>query len=115
MTPDMHELAKLATEKYDHIDSLEQIRPPYPAHGTSNWWALRLRYEQILNARLCRERAGKVYPTEQRDVLAKWTALGHEQSTKDYERDGKSREQWLEGTSEPTDLSAAVQATRRVG
>ena len=89
--PDMRAMARLATENYDHLESLEQIRPPFPSHGSPNWWALRLRYEQLLESRMRRLRNGstiKFPDTAAMDEAAKWTALGNEHAQAIYERRG---------------------------
>lgn len=103
--PDMRDMARLATEDYSRIDSIEAINSrdlKYPAYGTPNWWALRARYETLLAARLRNERRdprgreSKFSPEDERHyVAAKWCALGNEQATADYERKGKTRDWWL--------------------
>ena len=50
--PSLRDMARLATEDFSRIESLDQVRPPYPARGTPNWWALRLRYEELLNRKI---------------------------------------------------------------
>lgn len=114
--PDMRELARHATEDYSRIDSLDQIKPPYPAQGTPNWWALRLRYEQLLMARIRRDRANSAIPcrvNEGEATAAKWAALGNEQADSDYQsyvkpaaeiyarqRASRDRKDWLQGQVE---------------
>lgn len=86
---DMREMARGATETYRHIDSLEGIRPPYPARGTPNWWALRIRYEELLFSKIRRQRAeSKLALPEKPDQAnaAKWSALGNEAADADYQR-----------------------------
>jgi hypothetical protein len=92
----MRELARRSTEDYSTITSLDQInRQPksrfergYPGQGTAEWWALRLRYEDLLGAKLRRERSeSKLQPTfnEAEAVAAKWSALGNETADRDYQ------------------------------
>ena len=94
--PDMRELAKRSTEDYSTVTSLDQInRQPksrfekgYPGQGTPEWWALRLRYEELLNAKLRRERSqSSMKPSfnEAEAIAAKWAALGNETADKDYQ------------------------------
>lgn len=107
--PDMRELARFATENYSSIDSIDRFRPPFPAQGTPNWWAMRQRYEELLLARVRRDRngarlagpstaskvAGADLNHEAHANSAKWAALGNEDADVDYQRAGKSREWWL--------------------
>jgi hypothetical protein len=81
--------------KYAHIESLAQVRPPYPAQGSADWWALRQRVEEII-ARDSRRRGTKYTEAEvvQSDN-AKRAALGEGDSSLAYERNGFTREQWL--------------------
>ena len=108
--PDMRDLARHATEDYSRIDSLDQIKPPYPAQGTPNWWALRFRYEQLLTSRIRKDRANSVIPSRVNDreaVAAKWAALGNEQGDAEYQsfvrpaseiyEKQRNRRDWLEG------------------
>lgn len=86
--PDMRELARGATESYERIQSLDQIKPPYPAFGSPNWWALRLRYEQLLLAKIRRQRADSPLcctVNEPEGHAAKWGALGNEHADHDYQ------------------------------
>jgi len=116
--PDLTEMAKFATENYAKIDSIDAIRPPYPAHGTANWWALRKRYEELLFARICKERAASKHRTsinEPEAEAAKWAALGNETADRDYRDFAKgdltapdarlTRRNWLD---------AAVDAARKL-
>jgi hypothetical protein len=85
--PDMREMARGATESYDRIDALDQIKPPYPAQGSPNWWALRMRYEQLLMAKIRRHRADNHLnlPLNAPEAeAAKWAALGNETADRDY-------------------------------
>ena len=85
--PDMRAMARLATENYDHLESLE----PCEGYGPRIWWALRLRYEQLLESRMRRLRNGstiKFPDTSAMDEAAKWTALGNEHAQAIYERRG---------------------------
>jgi len=107
--PSLAEMSRLATEDYSKIDSIDQIRPPYPAHGTPNWWALRRRYEQLLLARVRRERkdaplagptalakvVGADFDQDRHCRAATWASLGNERAVVDYQRAGRSREWWL--------------------
>ncbi len=114
--PDMREMARLATENYARIESLEQIRPPYPARGTPNWWSLRLRYEQLLHTRLRRERDGQPLPGdgEQQATRAKWTALGNELATLEYQRDGRTRDWWIANWNRAASLSGRAETSAAV-
>jgi hypothetical protein len=83
----MREMARLATERYGHLDSLAAIRPPYPAQGTPNWWALRLRYRELLSRDVRRHRAGSALRFDEREdiaLAAEWSALGNEAADQDY-------------------------------
>jgi hypothetical protein len=97
--PDMATMARLSSKDYSHIESLEQIRPPYPAYHSPEWWALRKRYDELMRQRVRRLRSE--LPTSSRPVdevrahRAAWTALGNEAAKIAYERDGKPRERWL--------------------
>ena len=85
--PSLREMAKFATESYAKHDSLETIRPPYPAHGTPNWWALRQRYEELLFARIRKDRNASAHKStinEPEAEAAKWAALGNETADRDY-------------------------------
>jgi hypothetical protein len=100
--PDMRALARLSKVSYAHLESLEQINRrdmEYPGSGTPEWWALRLRYEELL-ARSIRKLWGKDLAKRGVDPLrataAKWTELGNEDAQRNYERDGKTLEWWLE-------------------
>jgi hypothetical protein len=96
--PDMRELARLATERYMQLESLEQIKPPYPGHGSPNWWALRLRCEELLEARIRKGWRGAMFQPDwnhARSEAAKWSAIGNEDADRDYQRDGKSRDEWV--------------------
>lgn len=84
--PDMRDMARLATEDFSRIESLEQIKPPYPGQGTPNWWALRLRYEEILTKRLRKDRNGEVSPKSEEWECAKWAALGNEDADRRYQK-----------------------------
>lgn len=87
--PDLRELSKFATENYAKFDSLESIRPPYPAHGTPNWWALRAKYEELLLGRIRKERKASNMPSnvnEPEATAAKWAALGNETADRDYQQ-----------------------------
>jgi hypothetical protein len=109
--PDIRTLARGATEDYSRIDALEQIRPPYPAHGSPNWWALRLRYEMLLAERLNRLRRGSDMKTAfniPEAIAAKWAAIGHEAADRDYQSFVKAlgpnhsprRKDWLHAAAE---------------
>jgi hypothetical protein len=111
---DVEAMARLSKVDYSYIESLEQIRPwlikrpkagggvedGYPAVSTPEWWALRLRLEQIMGRKIqkMREKLPKgCAPTDERRANdAKWTSLGNEEAQLNYERDGKTREWWLE-------------------
>jgi hypothetical protein len=84
--PNVTEMARLASEDYSRIESLAQIRPPYPAQGSANWWALRKRLEEVLAKE--QRKAGAKFTPEQahRSDLAKWTALGNEGAKQSFER-----------------------------
>ena len=93
---DIRSMARLATEDYSSLDSLQQIsrdrgsrfEKGYPAHGSPNWWALRIRYEQLLLGKVRKERAAsKLRCDEKLDEwdAAKWAALGNEQADRDYQ------------------------------
>jgi hypothetical protein len=80
-------MSKFATENYAKHDSLESIRPPYPAHGTPNWWALRQRYEDLLFARIRKDRNASNHKStinQPEAEAAKWSALGNETADRDY-------------------------------
>ena len=108
--PDMVELSRLATENYDRIDSLESIRPPYPANGTPNWWALRRKYEELLLGRIRKERKASAFKSrinEPEATAAKWAALGNEVADRDYQlfapvdtsAPAVRRKDWLDATA----------------
>ena len=85
--PDMRAMARLATEDYSRIDSLEKIRPPYPAHGSPNWWALRLRLEELLAEKHRRAWKNALIATRMNVAeaqAAKWSALGNEYGEQVY-------------------------------
>lgn len=82
--PNLRDMARLATEDYSKFDSLDQIKPPYPASGTPNWWALRLRYEQLLLGRIRKDRKGADIPNADECNCAKWAALGNEEADEKY-------------------------------
>jgi hypothetical protein len=85
--PDLRECAKFATENYARLDSLESIKPPYPANGTPNWWALRKRYEELLLGRIRKDRGWSNHKStinEPEAEAAKWAALGNETADRDY-------------------------------
>lgn len=87
--PDLRECAKFATESYERLDSLESIRPPYPANGTPNWWALRRKYEELLLGRIRKERNASAFKSrinEPEATAAKWAALGNETADRDYQQ-----------------------------
>jgi hypothetical protein len=80
-------MSKFATENYAKLDSLESIRAPYPAHGSPNWWALRQRYEELLFARIRKERNASNHKStinEPEAEAAKWASLGNETAGRDY-------------------------------
>jgi hypothetical protein len=83
--PDMAAMARGATEDYSRIDSLAQIRPPFPAQGTPNWWALRKRLEELLARDQRRLGAKFTADARRRSELAKWTALGNEDAKERFE------------------------------
>jgi len=104
------ECAKFATENYDRIDSLESIRPPYPANGTPNWWALRRKYEELLLGRIRKERNASNFKgrmNEPEADAAKWAALGNEVANRDYQlfapidtsAPAVRRKDWLDATA----------------
>ena len=106
----MAECAKFATENYDRIDSLESIRPPYPANGTPNWWALRRKYEELLLGRIRKERNASNFKgrmNEPEADAAKWAALGNEVANRDYQlfapidtsAPAVRRKDWLDATA----------------
>jgi hypothetical protein len=85
---DIAELAASATEKFLHLESLKDIRAPYPAHGSPNWWSLRKRYEDLLFAEVRRQRSGKGIKNSINEAeahAAKWAALGNERADMDYQ------------------------------
>lgn len=84
--PNMKEMARFATEDYSKIESLDQIKPPYPAQGTANWWALRQRYEQILLAKIRRERKGADVANHHECNCAKWATIGNEAADARYKQ-----------------------------
>jgi hypothetical protein len=108
--PNMRDLAAMATEDYSRIDSLEAIKPPFPAQGSPNWWALRLRYEELLFTKIRRQRSDSVIPVRVNTAeaeAAKWAALGNEQADKDYQSFvptaaavNKRRRDWLDAAAE---------------
>jgi hypothetical protein len=82
-------MARFATENYAKFDSLESIRPPYPASGTPNWWALRKRYEELLLGRIRKERNASAFKgrmNEPEAEAAKWAAIGNETADRDYQQ-----------------------------
>ena len=86
--PDMRELARHATENFSRLESLENFRPPYPAQGTPNWWALRLQYETVLLGKLRKERAKSPMECRLNNLecdAAKWAAIGNEDADRDYQ------------------------------
>ena len=87
--PSWDSLMHGATETYAHIESAEQIKPPYPAQGSPNWWALRKRYEELLLGRIRKQRAAATIRLPINDaecVAAKWAALGNEEADREYQR-----------------------------
>ena len=87
--PDWSRLTHGATETYQQYESVDQIRPPYPATGSPNWWALRKRYEELLLGRIRKQRSGDVVqlPLNNREcIAAKWAALGNEAADAEYQR-----------------------------
>jgi hypothetical protein len=107
--PDLKECARFATEDYSRLDSLDQIKPPYPAQGTPNWWALRAKYEELLFVRIRKARSGggiKNRVNNAEAEAAKWAALGNEQADKDYQSfvppatEVVKRRGWLEAAAE---------------
>ena len=85
-----------STNQYSHIESLAQIRPPYPATLSADWWALRRRMEEIMARD---QRRNDVKWTREEIVRSKTAtsaSLGEEHGTIEYERDGMTREEWLE-------------------
>ena len=119
--PDMRDLARHATEDYSRVESIEAFRPPYPGQGTPNWWAMRLRYEQLLMAKIRKSRAGtqiKSKPINEAELdAAKWAALGNEQANADYQGfvpsahqviDRQRQKGWLDGQ-----IEAATKAMRK--
>jgi hypothetical protein len=88
-------MAVQPSNNYAHIESLAQIRPPYPATGSADWWALRQRVEEII-AKDSRKRGTTYTEAEyRRSEGARLTALGDEDAQKAFERNGFTREQWL--------------------
>lgn len=77
------------------IDSLAQIKPPYPGHGTAEWWTLRRRVEELI-ARDSRKRGSRYTEAEtRRSEQARLTVLGDSDAQIAFERNGFTREQWL--------------------
>ena len=107
--PHMHDLARLSREDYSDVHSLDSIsRGPrtrfeggYPAQGTPEWWALRQRYEELLMAKIRRDRAGSPIRTQHdRDreyEAAKWASLGNEDADREYQSHAHQpgRPDWL--------------------
>ena len=84
------------TGKYAHIEGLAEIKPPYPAVFSADWWELRQRMEEIM-AKGQRKRNIRWTEAElSRSKVAKQTSLGDEDAKIEYERDGMTREEWLE-------------------
>jgi hypothetical protein len=106
---DMKDMSKLAATQYTDVTSLEQINRRergkftggYPGAGTREWWALRLRLEELMAAeqRKGRKQSGWTVPETPeyiaRSTAAKWAALENPEATNDYQRNGFTREQWL--------------------
>lgn len=112
--PNMREMARLATENYSRIDSLEQIRAPYPANGTPNWWALRLRYEELLLARIRKDRKGVKLPNEDECESAKWAAIGNEEADRRYQSYVPTAEQVAKRTR-PNWIAMQADIAKRLG
>ena len=84
-----------AVSTFDHIESLEQIKPPYPAQYSADWHALRRRVEIIIH-----RKQAKHPPRWTADPVAHYKAAmrlaaGDDSAQLDYERDGKSAEWWI--------------------
>jgi hypothetical protein len=88
-------LAVQSSNNFAHIESLQQIRPPYPASGSADWWALRQRLEEII-AKDSRRRGTTYTEAEyRRSESARLCSLGDSDAQQAFERNGFTREQWV--------------------
>lgn len=83
--PDWERLTEGATESYATLDSLASIRPPYPASGSPNWYALRRRYEELLAIRQAKLGTRWDRDSVELSDISNLTALGFEPAEARYQ------------------------------
>jgi len=116
-------LGEVRTEDYLRLDSLYQIRPPYPANGTAELWALRGEVRRTADGRIRKTRSSGGIKNRVNNAEADAANGGYRERAGrcGYKalfrshRSGQARQDWLDIALKQQGRSAAKPASLSPG